>query len=53
MNIKKKLLNPFVLAAQGFAAGAIIFFATAPSDVDPQQQAPSEALAQAKEITRA
>ena len=28
MNIKKKLLNPFVLGAQGFVAGAILFWAT-------------------------
>ena len=28
MNIKKKLLNPFALGAQGFVAGAILFWAT-------------------------
>lgn len=27
MNLKKKLANPFVLVAQGFVAGAILFFA--------------------------
>jgi hypothetical protein len=27
MNIKKKLSNPFALVAQGFALGAILFFA--------------------------
>jgi hypothetical protein len=53
MNIKKKLLNPFVLVAQGFAAGAIIFFATAPAEADPQQQAPTAASAPVKEISRA
>jgi hypothetical protein len=30
MNIKKKLLNPFVLVGQGFVAGAILFLSTAP-----------------------
>jgi hypothetical protein len=30
MNIKKKLLNPFVLIGQGFVAGAILFYSTAP-----------------------
>lgn len=53
MNIKKKLTNPFVLVAQGFAAGAIIFFATAPVEADPQQQAPSANSASAEETTRA
>jgi hypothetical protein len=52
MNIKKQLLNPFVLVAQGFAAGAIIFFATAPAEADPQQ-APSARSAPVKEIARA
>jgi hypothetical protein len=54
MNIKKKLTNPFVLVAQGFAAGAIIFFATAPAEADLKQQAPIAAdSAAAKEIGRA
>jgi hypothetical protein len=52
MNIKKKLTNPFVLVAQGFAAGAIIFFATAPAEADPQQQAPTASTASAEEIGR-
>jgi hypothetical protein len=30
MNFKNKLANPFVLVAQGFAAGAILFFAMMP-----------------------
>jgi hypothetical protein len=53
MNIKKKLTNPFVLVAQGFAAGAVIFFATAPADADPQEQAPTANSAPAKQISRA
>lgn len=42
MNIKKTLQNPFALVAQGFAVGAVLFFATAPRDVDAPQQ-PSSA----------
>jgi hypothetical protein len=30
MNVKRKLLNPFVLIGQGFVAGAVLFFSTAP-----------------------
>jgi hypothetical protein len=30
MNIKKKLLNPFVLVGQGFVAGAIMFYSWRP-----------------------
>ena len=41
MNIKKKLANPFALVAQGFAAGALLFFATAPSESDSSQQPPA------------
>jgi len=52
MNIKKKLTNPFVLIAQGFAAGAIIFLATAPAEADPRQQATNANSAPAKEIVR-
>lgn len=29
MNLEKKLLNPFLLVAQGFGAGAIFFFVVA------------------------
>jgi hypothetical protein len=53
MNIKKKLTNPFVLVAQGFTIGAIVFFATAPAEADPQQPAPTAHSAPAKEIDRA
>lgn len=35
MNIKKKLQNPFALVAQGFVAGAILFWTTtAPAEAD-------------------
>jgi hypothetical protein len=37
MNIKKKLLNPFVLGAQGFVAGAILFWSTHASESDLPQ----------------
>jgi hypothetical protein len=53
LNIKKKLTNPFVLIAQGFAAGAIIFLATAPAEADSQQQVPTANAAPVKEIVRA
>ena len=36
MNIKKKLLNPFVLIGQGFVAGAILFYSTAAEPPAPQ-----------------
>lgn len=32
MNMKKKLLNPFVLVAQGFIAGAALFWSTQPAE---------------------
>ena len=53
MNIKKKLQNPFLLVAEGFAAGAIIFFATTPVETDLPQQAPSALSAPAEDISRA
>ena len=34
MNIKKKLLNPFVLTAQGFLVGAALFWSIQPADAD-------------------
>ena len=33
MDIKKTLQNPFVLMAQGFVAGAFLFWSSLPSDV--------------------
>lgn len=45
MNIKKKLQNPFLLAGEGFVAGAILFFATAPSeDTAPPATSSEQAL---------
>ena len=41
MNLKKKLQNPMVLITQGFIAGAILFYATAPREVTPQPQTQS------------
>jgi len=32
MKMKQKLQNPFALVVQGFVAGAIIFYATAPNE---------------------
>ena len=52
MNIKKKLHNPFVLIAQGFIAGSVIFYATMPDDIEarrpsaPVQSARSADVAQ-------
>lgn len=37
MNIKKTLQNPFALVAQGFVAGAILFWATMPHEQDTPQ----------------
>lgn len=39
MGIKKKLQNPFALVVQGFVAGAILIWATAPGDADASQDA--------------
>lgn len=41
MNIRKKLGNPFVLVAQGFIAGAIIFHATIPPETGPRRAPPA------------
>ena len=48
MNMKKKLQNPFVLVAQGFIAGAILFYATTPPEADPQLPAPVQSASAAK-----
>ena len=40
MNIKKKLLNPFALAAQGFAVGAILFWPQPDSNSQASPPAP-------------
>lgn len=39
MNIKKKLLNPFALGAQGFVLGAALFWSTHASESDATQPA--------------
>ena len=49
MNLKKKLANPFVLVAQGFVAGAILFFAVAqPMQADSGAAEQARALSAAK-----
>ncbi|HEX8584427.1 MAG TPA: hypothetical protein VF680_08455 [Allosphingosinicella sp.] len=47
MKLLKTLTNPFLLGAQGFVAGAVIFFATHP-DAGPQRDAPSAQHAKAE-----
>lgn len=48
MTIKQKLQNPFALVAQGFVAGAVMLWATAPSESDaPQSPPPVESAATA------
>ena len=37
--LKKKLLNPFALVLEGFAAGALLFFATMAPEADVAQSA--------------
>jgi len=37
----KKLDNPFLLAAEGFIAGAFLFWATSPGGVQAQANRPS------------
>jgi hypothetical protein len=41
MNIKKKLLNPFVLMTQGFVVGAAIFWSVSAPENDLPQRAAS------------
>jgi hypothetical protein len=38
MDIKKKLQNPFALVAQGFVAGAILFWSTVPGEAEATNQ---------------
>ena len=49
MDIKKKLQNPFALVAQGFVAGAILFWTTAPAEADANQVQPIKAAASTAE----
>lgn len=46
MNIKKKLANPFALVAEGFVAGAILFYATAPQASEAKSDSASIAAVQ-------
>lgn len=50
MNIKKKLLNPFFLGAQGFVLGAILFWSTHPSEADLPQPAVSAQIPVVQQI---
>jgi hypothetical protein len=40
MRFLKKLANPFVLVAEGFLVGAILFATATPSLVDPRPASP-------------
>ncbi|HEX8574033.1 MAG TPA: hypothetical protein VF759_14915 [Allosphingosinicella sp.] len=44
MRFLKKLTNPFVLVAEGFAVGAILFASSTPGLIDPRPAAPPAAL---------
>lgn len=45
MSIRKALQNPFALVAEGFVAGAIMFWATMPAEQDASAVAPVQAAA--------
>lgn len=53
MNIKRKLQNPYALVAQGFVAGAIIFYATMPAELESQAPRANVQSASAAEVSRA
>ncbi len=40
MKLLKKLTNPFVLVAEGFVVGALLFATSTPSLVDPRPAPP-------------
>lgn len=46
MTIKQALQNPFALVAQGFIAGAVLFFTTAPQEEEVAQPAASAIIAE-------
>ncbi len=48
-NLKQKLQNPLVLVAQGFVAGAILFYSTLPPEAAPAQPQPTQSQYQALE----
>ena len=41
MSMKNKLQHPFALIAQGFIAGAILFYPAVPAEAGTQQTAPT------------
>lgn len=47
MKLKQKLKNPFALVAQGFVAGVILFWGTAPQEASAASPAPVEQVASA------
>jgi len=49
MKMKQKLQNPFALVVQGFVAGAIIFYATAPNEPRSASTEESSQISQAVE----
>ena len=53
MKILDKLQNPFALVAEGFVAGAILFYTTIPAEPELPQPAPTAAAAPAEEIPNA
>ncbi|HEX8621091.1 MAG TPA: hypothetical protein VF718_03900 [Allosphingosinicella sp.] len=44
MRFLKKLANPFVLVAEGFLVGAILFASQTPNLIDRRSEAPPAAL---------
>ncbi len=44
MRFLKKLTNPFVLVAEGFVVGAVLFASSAPDLIDSRPAHPSRAL---------
>ena len=53
MNILRTLQNPFLLVAEGFIAGAIIFYATIPAAPEIAGPASTAEASSAKEISEA
>ena len=44
MSWVKKLDNPFLLTAEGFLAGALLFWMTAPTDVQARPNRPAASV---------
>jgi len=44
MRFLKKLTNPFVLVAEGFVVGAVLFASSAPDLIDSRPAPPAPAL---------